>query len=137
MEKLESRLGGLKEMKRLPKALFVVDTKHEENAIAEATTLGIPIIAMCDTNSDPDPIAHPIPSNDDAIRAIKLITAKIADATIEGKNIRGVMAADAGQVVEPAPLAPPMTTPEALEEEEEIKVEEGTEGPVESEAEPA
>ncbi len=137
MEKLESRLGGLKEMKRLPKALFVVDTKHEENAIAEANTLGIPIIAMCDTNSDPDPIAHPIPSNDDAIRAIKLITAKIADATIEGKNIRGVMAADAGQAPEAAPLTPPATTPEVLEEVEEIEQEEGAEGPVESETEPA
>ena len=100
MEKLETRLGGLKEMRRLPRALFIVDTKHEENAVAEAQTLGIPIIAMCDTNSDPDPVAHPIPSNDDAIRAIKLITAKIADACIEGKNIRGVMAADAGQMPE-------------------------------------
>lgn len=114
MEKLELRLGGLKEMKRLPKALFIIDTKHEENAVAEATTLGIPIIAMCDTNSDPDPITFPIPSNDDAIRAIKLITAKLADATIEGKNIRGVMAADAGQVEEIAPVMPQVTAPEAI-----------------------
>lgn len=103
MEKLEIRLGGLKEMRRLPHALFIVDTKHEENAVAEAQTLNIPIIAMCDTNSNPDPVAYPIPSNDDAIRAIKLITAKIADACIEGKNIRGVMAADAGQIPEAMP----------------------------------
>lgn len=114
MEKLEIRLGGLKEMRRLPKALFIVDTKHEENAVAEAMTLNIPIIAMCDTNSDPDPVAYPIPSNDDAIRAIKLITAKIADACIEGKNIRGVMAADAGQMTEGLPMpaiAPIITVP--------------------------
>ncbi len=95
LAKLQLRLGGLKEMRRLPKALFIVDTRHEENAIAEATTLDIPIIAMCDTNSDPNPIAYPIPSNDDAIRAIKLIAGKIADAVIEGKNIRGVLAAEA------------------------------------------
>ena len=94
MQKLDSRVGGLREMKRLPKAVFLVDTRHEENAIAEATTLEIPIIAMCDTNSNPDPIAYPIPSNDDAIRAIKLICGKIADAVIEGKNIRGVIAAE-------------------------------------------
>lgn len=95
MAKLQQRLGGLKDMRRLPKALFIVDTKHEELAIAEATTLQIPIIAMCDTNSDPEPIAYPIPSNDDAIRAIKLLCGKIADAVIEGKNIRGVLTAEA------------------------------------------
>ncbi len=95
MAKLQQRLGGLRDLRRLPKALFVVDTKHEELAIAEATTLEIPIIAMCDTNSDPAPIAYPIPSNDDAIRAIKLLCGKIADAVIEGKNIRGVLTAEA------------------------------------------
>jgi small subunit ribosomal protein S2 len=92
--KLETRLGGLREMKRLPRMLFIVDTLHEQIAIHEATTLGIPIVALCDTNSDPFPIQYPIPANDDAIRAIKLITAKIADAVIEGKNIRGVVAAE-------------------------------------------
>jgi small subunit ribosomal protein S2 len=95
MQKLEVRLGGLKEMRRLPKLLYVVDTEHEQIAIHEAQALQIPILAMCDTNSDPFPIAYPIPANDDAIRAIKLITAKIADAVIEGKNIRGVVAAEA------------------------------------------
>lgn len=95
LTKLQTRLGGLKEMRRLPKAIFIVDTRHEEIAIHEANSLGIPIVAMCDTNSDPDPISYPIPSNDDAIRAIKLITGKIADAVIEGKNIRGVIAAEA------------------------------------------
>ncbi len=107
MQKLQTRVGGLKEMRRLPKALFIVDTKHEENAIHEATVLGIPIIAMCDTNSDPAPIAHPIPSNDDAIRAIKLLTGKMADAVIEGKNIRGVLASEAAE--DGAPVAMEMT----------------------------
>ncbi len=95
MQKLETRLGGLKEMRRLPRIIYIVDTQHEEIAIHEAQTLDIPIVAMVDTNSDPFPIAHPIPANDDAIRAIKLITAKLADAVIEGKNIRGVVAAEA------------------------------------------
>jgi small subunit ribosomal protein S2 len=104
LTKLQTRLGGLREMKRLPKALFIIDTRHEENAISEATALQIPIIAMCDTNSDPNPIAYPIPSNDDAIRAIKLLTGKIADAAIEGKNIRGVLAAEAEQVSAAAPV---------------------------------
>jgi small subunit ribosomal protein S2 len=109
MTKLQARVGGLREMRRLPKALFVVDTHHEANAVAEATTLGIPIVAMCDTNSNPDPIAYPIPSNDDAIRAIKLLAGKIADAVIEGKNIRGVLVAEAeeaGAVVPPAEELP-------------------------------
>ncbi len=103
MAKLQVRLGGLKEMRRLPRALFIVDTRHEEIAIHEANTLQIPIVAMCDTNSDPDPIAYPIPSNDDAIRAIKLITGKIADAVVEGKNIRGVLAAEAEEYGGQAP----------------------------------
>jgi len=105
MIKLDSRLGGLREMKRLPKAVFLVDTHHEENAIAESRTLDIPIVAMCDTNSNPDPIAYPIPSNDDAIRAIKLICGKIADAVIEGKNIRGVIAAEAEEDGTATPVA--------------------------------
>lgn len=94
LSKLEIRVGGLREMKRLPRLLFIVDTLHEQIAIDEATTLEIPIVALTDTNSDPFPIQYPIPANDDAIRAIKLITAKMADAVIEGKNIRGVVAAE-------------------------------------------
>src|SRR5919202_2852375 len=95
LQKLEQRLGGVREVKRLPKLLYIVDTEHEQIAIHEAESLGLPMIALCDTNSDPFPIAYPVPANDDAIRAIKLITAKIADAVIEGKNIRGVVAAEA------------------------------------------
>jgi small subunit ribosomal protein S2 len=94
LSKLESRLGGLREMKRLPRLLFIVDTLHEQIAIHEAISLDIPLVALTDTNSDPFPIQYPIPANDDAIRAIKLITSKIADGVIEGKNIRGVVAAE-------------------------------------------
>jgi len=85
-EKLMKNLGGIKEMKKLPSALFVVDPKKEHIAIAEARTLKIPIVAIIDTNCDPDEIDYPIPGNDDAIRAVKLITAKIADAVIEGRQ---------------------------------------------------
>ncbi len=85
-EKLEKNLGGIKEMKRLPGALFVVDPRKEHIAIAEARTLHIPIVAIIDTNCDPDEVDYPIPGNDDAIRAVKLIAAKIADAIIEGKQ---------------------------------------------------
>jgi small subunit ribosomal protein S2 len=136
LAKLQVRLGGLKEMRRLPKALFIVDTRHEENAIREAKALGIPLIAMCDTNSDPDPITYPIPSNDDAIRAIKLLTGKIADAVIEGKNIRGVIAAETeeetGVAAEPLAEELEIETAEAPEESEEalteIEAEEAGEG---------
>ena len=97
-EKLEKNLGGIKEMKRLPGALFVVDPRKEHIAIAEARTLKIPIVAIIDTNCDPDEIDYPIPGNDDAIRAIKLITAKIADAVIEGKQGEQLTAEEAPAV---------------------------------------
>ena len=85
-EKLEKNLGGIKEMKKLPGALFVVDPRKEHIAVAEARTLKIPIVAIIDTNCDPDEVDYPIPGNDDAIRAVKLITSKIADAVLEGKQ---------------------------------------------------
>lgn len=88
IEKLNLRLGGIRKMKRLPDMLFVVDINHEETAVREANILKIPITAMVDTNCDPDPIDHVIPSNDDAIRAIKLITSKFADAALEGMTLR-------------------------------------------------
>jgi len=84
IEKLNKRLGGIKEMRDLPALLFVVDIQREATAVSEADKLGIPIIAMVDTNCNPDPIDYVIPANDDAIRAIRLITAKIADAVLEG-----------------------------------------------------
>ncbi len=99
--KLNRRMGGLKEMRRLPRAVFIADTRRETLAVKEATALNIPIIAMVDTNCDPDPIDHVIPANDDAIRAIKLITAKIADAVMEGQQIRAVIEAEEGEAVEP------------------------------------
>ncbi len=83
-EKLEKNLGGIKDMKKLPSALYVVDPRKEHIAIAEARALHIPIIAIIDTNCDPDEVDYPIPGNDDAIRAVKLITGKMADAVIEG-----------------------------------------------------
>ena len=91
IENLNLRLGGIRKMKRLPEILFVVDINHEETAIREANILKIPIIAMVDTNCDPGSIDHVIPSNDDAIRAIKLITSKIADAASEGMTLRQEM----------------------------------------------
>ena len=86
IEKLEKYLGGVKEMKKLPGALFIVDTRKERNAIAEAHRLGIPVVAIADTNCDPDEIDYPIPGNDDAIRAIKLIASVMANAMIEGRQ---------------------------------------------------
>ena len=83
-DKLVKNLGGIKEMKKLPGALFVVDPRKEHIAIAEARTLHIPIVAIIDTNCDPEEVDYPIPGNDDAIRAVKLIASKIADAVLEG-----------------------------------------------------
>jgi len=88
IEKLNLRLGGIKEMKRLPGVLFLVDVRHEATAVREANSLNVPVIAMVDTNCDPDPIDYVIPSNDDAIRAIKLIVTKMADAALEGVAMR-------------------------------------------------
>jgi len=86
MEKLEKNLGGIREMKRLPGVIFVVDPKKERIAILEAKKLGIPIVAIVDTNCDPDEVDYVIPGNDDAIRAVKLIAAKMADAVIEARQ---------------------------------------------------
>ena len=85
-EKLEKFLGGIKEMKELPSAMFVVDPRKEKNAIAEAHKLGIPVIAIVDTNCDPEEADYPIPGNDDAIRAVQLIAATIGNAVIEGRQ---------------------------------------------------
>ena len=99
MEKLEKFLGGVKTMTKLPGALFVVDPRKEHNAISEARKLNIPIVAIVDTNCDPDEVDYVIPANDDAIRAIRLIASTMANAVIEGRQ--GV---DAGEAVE-APAA--------------------------------
>ncbi|MBR6343639.1 MAG: 30S ribosomal protein S2 [Selenomonadaceae bacterium] len=86
MEKLEKYLGGIKEMNKLPGALFIVDPRKERIAVAEARKLNIPIVAIVDTNCDPDEIDYVIPGNDDAIRAVKLLTGRMADAVLEGRQ---------------------------------------------------
>ena len=86
MEKLTKYLGGIKDMKKLPGAMFIVDPRKAHIAVLEAHKLNIPIVATVDTNCDPDEIDHVIPANDDAIRAVKLLTAKMADAVLEGRQ---------------------------------------------------
>ena len=98
MEKLETNLGGIKEMRSLPGLMFIVDPEQEDIAVLEAKKLNIPIVAITDTNCDPDLIDHVIPGNDDAIRAVKLIASVIADAIIEA-NQGEQMAKDAGEEV--------------------------------------
>ena len=85
-DKLEKNLSGIKDMKRLPGAMFVVDPRKENIAVQEAHALGIPVVAIVDTNCDPDEVDYAIPGNDDAIRAVKLIASKIADAVLEGRQ---------------------------------------------------
>ena len=86
IEKLEKYLGGIKDMKKLPGALFIVDPRKEKSAVSEAKKLGIPVVAIVDTNCDPDDADYVIPGNDDAIRAVKLIAGAMADAIIEGRQ---------------------------------------------------
>ena len=133
IERLNRHLGGIKEMTRLPGAIFIVDPTAERIAVAEASRCGIPIVAMCDTNSNPEEIDYPVPSNDDAIRAIKLITSRIADAVLEGMSAReygaapGYMAAVEEEVLaqgqtfsvspdEPQPAAEPELAPAEVPE---------------------
>jgi small subunit ribosomal protein S2 len=97
-EKLEKFLGGIKDMHKLPSAIFIVDPKKEKIAIQEAKTLGIPVVAIVDTNCDPDEVDYVIPGNDDAIRAVKLIAGKMADAIIEARQ--GEQLTDSTAVVE-------------------------------------
>ncbi len=94
MEKLEMRLGGIRNLNGLPDIVFIVDIRREETALHEANLLNIPVVAMVDTNCDPSNVDYVIPSNDDAIRAIKLIVGKIADAAVEGRNLREKQAAE-------------------------------------------
>ncbi len=111
-EKLEKNLGGIKDMKKLPDAIFIVDPKKERICVSEAHKLNIPLIGICDTNCDPDELDYVIPGNDDAIRAVKLIVAKMADAVIEANQ------GEAYDTEEPA---------EAAEAEEAVQAEEATE----------
>ncbi|MBN2804508.1 MAG: 30S ribosomal protein S2 [Deltaproteobacteria bacterium] len=116
-EKMVKFVGGIKDMEELPKAIFIVDPHKEYNAVAEAKRIGIPVIALIDTNSNPDKIDLPIPGNDDAIRTIKLITSKIADAVEEGvqrrrENLKGAatQAEGEGPKVEKAARRPRTAT---------------------------
>ena len=98
IEKLNIRLGGIRDMEDVPGAVFIIDVKKEETATLEADRLGIPIIAVVDTNCDPDRIDYVIPANDDAIRAIRLMTSKMADAVLEGLALRKGMAPEAEEI---------------------------------------
>ena len=102
-EKLEKNLGGIKDMPKLPDAIFVVDPKKERICIQEAHTLGIPLIGIADTNCDPEELDYVIPGNDDAIRAVKLIVSKMADAVIEANQ--GATAEDAEGMEEEVQVA--------------------------------
>ena len=97
MEKLTKYLGGIKDMKKLPGALFIVDPRKENIAVLEARKLNIPIVATVDTNCDPDEVEFPIPANDDAIRAVKLLAGKMADAVLEGRQGESLDGAEAAE----------------------------------------
>jgi len=120
IERLEHRLSGIRTMKRLPDILFVVDISREETAVHEANLKDIPVIAMVDTNCNPKNIDYVIPSNDDAIRAIKLLVGKMADAVMEGKAIRAKDIEEEEMAVEPMPAE----VSRFIEEEEELEDEE-------------
>jgi small subunit ribosomal protein S2 len=130
-EKLQRNLGGIRKMKGLPSAMFVIDTNEEETAVREASKLGIPIIGIVDTNCNPDLIDHPIPGNDDAIRAITLFARTVADAILEGQAVRAegeveiqqeaespgspsVVLEDDGSTVEKQTDSKPRVAPQAL-----------------------
>ena len=128
-EKLERSIGGIKEMSGLPDVLFVVDVDHERIAVTEANKLGIPVIGIVDTNSDPDGVDYVIPGNDDAIRAIKLYVTAVADAVLAGKAAAGeVVSADEFVEVTEAEAAP-ATAQEATEPAAEAAAPESAEAP--------
>lgn len=113
MVRLERILGGIKDMKRLPNAVFIIDTRKERTAVLEARRLEIPIIALADTNCDPDEMDYPIPANDDAIRAVRLLSSKIADAVVEGRREleaqqKDIEVGEAGEAAEAGEVAEAM-----------------------------
>jgi len=126
LERLRKYFGGIKDMKKIPDALYIVDPKREYNAVYEAHILNIPIVAIADTNCDPDDVDYIIPGNDDAIRAIKLITSKIADAYLEGKEGRSPMeeAEESVESVESSSQEEKVDTEEDADFDEEEKPEE-------------
>jgi small subunit ribosomal protein S2 len=126
--RLEKNLGGIKEMKELPGIVFIIDTRKEAIAVAEAQRVGIPIVAVVDTNSNPEGIDYPIPGNDDAIRAINLFTSIIAQAVIEADNEIGLEVIESLQEDERTEEQTETTTegPESVEEEPEESTDEET-----------
>jgi small subunit ribosomal protein S2 len=128
-EKLDGNLGGIRSMERLPGAIFIVDPKNEAIAVNEGRRLKIPIVAVVDTNCDPDEIDYPIPGNDDAIRAIRLLTSRMADACIEGKQKWAErMQADADKA--PEEDAKPLSVAADLKPGERKVISDGDQGPV-------
>ena len=127
IDKLEERLGGIRDMKSVPDLLYAVDVRREETAVHEANLLHIPVIALVDTNCDPRGVDYVIPSNDDAIRAIKLLTSTIANAALEGMELRKDLETDEGQVAatDPEIAAPEMTDEELLGEATLAKLQSG------------
>ena len=129
-EKLDANLGGIQNMGRLPQAMFVIDPKHEAIAVREGRRLGIPIVAIIDTNCDPDEIDYPIPGNDDAIRAIRLVASRMATASLEGREIyeeRRRAATDKDEAPEEDPLSAASAD---LKPGERKVISDGTQGPV-------
>jgi small subunit ribosomal protein S2 len=123
LEKLVLSLGGIRTMKQTPQAMFVVDVKREEIAVAEANKLHIPVVAIVDTNCDPDVVNYIIPGNDDAIRAIRLVTGRMADAVIEGRQERESRRAEAEAIAEEGAVAPGAPTQIPVGEREVLRYE--------------
>jgi len=115
LERLEVHLSGLANMHRLPACVYVIDPKREQNAVHEANRLGIPIVAICDTNADPDVITYPIPGNDDAIRAVQLITSLLVERIVAGRRQAGISSAPV------VPLGAEEHVPETNGETEEVR----------------
>lgn len=132
MNRLERTLGGIKDMRRLPTAIFIVDTRKERTAVLEARRLEIPVIALADTNCDPDEMDYPIPANDDAIRAVRLLCAKVADAVIEGRRALEAQRKDEEQPVEEGENAATSETVAATSAETATQEATAQEGPAES-----
>jgi small subunit ribosomal protein S2 len=137
-EKLERNLGGIRDMERLPAAVYVIDTNKEHIAVTEANKLGIPVIAILDTNCDPDTVDYRIPGNDDAIRSITLVTSVIADGIREGQMLAGRDLSERTGVAEPtAPEPPAAEEPEIAAEEYAAVTPEAVAGPEIEEERPA
>ncbi len=118
IKRLEMRLSGVRKLKRLPDLVFIIDVGREDTAVREANIKGIPVIALVDTNCDPRGVDYVIPSNDDAIRAIKLLVGKIADAVLEGKAMRKE---EEEEMASEAVLTSPVARPHAMEEDTELE----------------